>query len=179
MRETADMSRDLPTPGPTQDVAGLFLTYLDFYRDTVADKVWGLSEDELRTSRLPSGWTPIELVNHLAFMERRWVVWGFCGEQVDEPWGDHREGLRDGRWYVSSAESLDGLLATLHATGERTREIVEGADLGAPAADTGRFAGADEVPSLTAILFHVLQEYARHAGHLDVARELADGTVGE
>jgi hypothetical protein len=34
-------------------------------------------------------------------------------------------------------------------------------------------------PALVWILFHVLQEYARHAGHLDVVRELADGTVGE
>jgi Protein of unknown function (DUF664) len=34
-------------------------------------------------------------------------------------------------------------------------------------------------PALIWILFHVLQEYARHAGHLDVVRELADGTVGE
>jgi hypothetical protein len=29
------------------------------------------------------------------------------------------------------------------------------------------------------ICFHVLQEYARHAGHLDVAVELAGGEVGE
>jgi len=28
-------------------------------------------------------------------------------------------------------------------------------------------------------LFHLLQEYARHAGHLDVVRELIDGKVGE
>jgi hypothetical protein len=29
------------------------------------------------------------------------------------------------------------------------------------------------------VLFHVLQEYARHAGHLDIARELVDGVTGE
>ncbi|HEY3004544.1 MAG TPA: DUF664 domain-containing protein [Kribbellaceae bacterium] len=29
------------------------------------------------------------------------------------------------------------------------------------------------------ILLHVLQEYARHAGHLDIVRELADGRTGE
>jgi Protein of unknown function (DUF664) len=27
--------------------------------------------------------------------------------------------------------------------------------------------------------YHVLQEYARHAGQLDVVRELADGSTGE
>jgi hypothetical protein len=35
------------------------------------------------------------------------------------------------------------------------------------------------LPALIWILFHLLQEYARHLGHLDVARELADGVVGE
>jgi hypothetical protein len=27
-------------------------------------------------------------------------------------------------------------------------------------------------------LFHLLQEYARHLGHLDIAAELADGQIG-
>jgi hypothetical protein len=29
------------------------------------------------------------------------------------------------------------------------------------------------------VMLHVLQEYARHVGHLDIVRELADGRVGE
>ena len=37
---------------------------------------------------LPSGWTPIELLSHVLHMEQRWFVWGFLGEQVDDPWGD-------------------------------------------------------------------------------------------
>jgi hypothetical protein len=28
-------------------------------------------------------------------------------------------------------------------------------------------------------LFHLLQEYARHVGHLDIVSELARGQVGE
>ena len=51
-------------------------------------------------------------------------------------------------------------------------------DLGETAATTGRFADA-EPPDLRWICFHVLQEYARHAGHLDVAVELAGGHTGE
>jgi Protein of unknown function (DUF664) len=43
----------------------------------------------------------------------------------------------------------------------------------------GRFADGDRRPTLAWVLFHVLQEYARHAGHLDIARELLDGTTGE
>ena len=41
----------------------------------------------------------------------------------------------------------------------------------------GRF--ESDPPTLEGILFHVFQEYARHAGHLDIARELADGHTGE
>jgi Protein of unknown function (DUF664) len=41
------------------------------------------------------------------------------------------------------------------------------------------FAAGDRRPTLAWILFHVLQEYARHAGHLDITRELLDGATGE
>ena len=53
-----------------------------------------------------------------------------------------------------------------------------GADPATLGAAGGRF-GADDRPTLNWILFHVLQEYARHTGHLDVARELIDGVTGE
>ena len=70
-------------PGPaTGDPAGLFSSYLDFYRDRAIEKVTGLSAEEQRSARLPSGWTPLELLFHLACMERRWFVWGFLGEPV-------------------------------------------------------------------------------------------------
>ena len=41
-----------------------------------------------------------------------------------------------------------------------------------------RWDGA-EPPTLERILFHLLQEYARHLGHLDIVVELAGGPVGE
>jgi hypothetical protein len=169
------MSRSFPEPGSSTDVRALFLRYLDFYRQTVDDKVRGLTSTELRSSRLPSGWSPVELVKHLAFMERRWLVWGFLGEDVDSPWGD----TEDERWHVADDETLDQLLTGLHEGGARTRRIVEAADLSTSAALGGRFAQNREQPSLVWILFHVLQEYARHTGHLDIVRELADGSTGE
>ena len=44
----------------------------------------------------PSGWSPLELVKHLTYVELRWLEWGFEGRPVDDPWGDH-----DGdRWQV-------------------------------------------------------------------------------
>ncbi|MEI5131958.1 DUF664 domain-containing protein [Streptomyces libani] len=43
----------------------------------------------------------------------------------------------------------------------------------------GKVPADEDRPTLIWILFHLLQEYARHVGHLDIARELADGAVGE
>jgi len=167
-----------PEPPRTLTETGpLLLGYLDYYRSVIASKVVGLSEAQLRTAPLPSGWTPLGLLNHLVHMERRWLRWGFMAEHVEDVEGD--QGV--GPWLVPEDATLDGLLGELEAVGSRTRAIVSKSDLTAPASTGGRFAADDPrpAPTLGWILFHVLQEYARHAGHLDAARELIDGQVGE
>ncbi|MDX6263199.1 MAG: hypothetical protein QOH84_4887 [Kribbellaceae bacterium] len=158
------------------DTRELHLAWLDFFRETVARKLAGLSDAELRTSRLPSGWSPLELLKHLVFMERRWLRWGFAAEPFDEPFADSA-GI-DGPWRLEPSDTLDELLVALRDGGVRAREMVTG-DLSAKAAIGGRFGAEGERPTLNWILFHVLQEYARHVGQLDIARELADGATGE
>ncbi|MFP3962643.1 DinB family protein [Actinomadura fulvescens] len=168
-----------PPPEPPEsltDPRELLLGYLDFYRDAVLRKLDGLPEERLRTSVLPSGWTPLELLNHLAHVETRWLSWGFAAEPVDEPWGDHGP---DDRWHVPDGRSAEDVKAAFTAACARSREIVAAARLDDLAATGGRFDGSGPVPSLAWILFHVLQEYARHVGHLDVTRELMDGMIGE
>ena len=167
----------VPFPSPTIPIASrteVFLGYLDYFRSQIVTRLRALPEADLRSSRLPSGWTPLELVNHLTFVELRWLEWGFEGEPVDEPWADSR----DGRWYVDPDKTLDDLLDALAARADRTRKIVESHDL----ADTGqpgeRWSGA-EPATLERVLFHLVQEYARHAGHLDIVAELAGGPTGE
>ena len=89
-----------PPPEPAEtltDPRELLVGYLDWYRDAVLRKLDGLSEEELRRSRLPSGWTPLALPKHLTGVERRWFRWGFAGERVDDPNLEHGP---DGRWRV-------------------------------------------------------------------------------
>lgn len=160
------------------DPAVQLIAYLDYYRGAVARKITGLSEAQLRTSLLPSEWTPLELLSHLVHMERRWFVWGFLGEQIDDPWGDHAAGVDAGRWEVSDGVTALDLVDQLHAGGGRTTAILTSVALDTHGAVGGRFSSRP-TPTLAWIGFHVLQEYARHTGHLDVARELADGATGE
>jgi len=49
-----------------------------------------------------------------------------------------------------------------------------------PARPIGRHnrEGAGEVTDLRFIVLHMIEETARHAGHLDIARELIDGRTG-
>jgi Protein of unknown function (DUF664) len=157
-----------------RDPRELLLAYLDAYREAVLRKLDGLGEAELRTSRLPSGWTPLELLKHLAYVELRWLRWGFAGEQVDAPWADAGP---DDRWRVAGTESAAGIREFYLDQCARSRKIVAGVSLTEEAATGGRFDAGP--PALGWILLHLLQEYARHLGHLDIARELADGTVGE
>jgi len=167
----------VPFPEPTVPVGSrteVFLGYLDYFRAVLLGKVEDLPETELRHSRLPSGWTPIELVKHLTHVERRWVVWGFQGRDVGDPWADQR----DGRWYVAPDETLGTVVAALRTQAAATNEVVRAHDLAEAGQPGERWDGADPA-TLERVLFHLVQEYARHAGHLDVVRELIDGRVGE
>jgi hypothetical protein len=140
----------------------------------VAEKVLALSPEEQRTSRLASGWSPIELLSHLAHMERRWFVWGWQHEDVESPWGD-RSADRS-RWEVPDDVSAEDLVELLRAAGRRTDEVLATHDLDTWATPAEHF---DEgLPTLRWICFHVLHEYARHAGHLDIAVELAQPRAG-
>lgn len=167
----------VPFPDPTSPAASraaVFTWYLDYFRDRVADKLRSLPDDELRHSRLPSGWTPLELVKHLTFMERRWLEWGFEGHPVTDPWGDRK----DDRWYVGPQETLDDLLAALDARAAHSRRIIAEHDLDEAGQPSPRWRGQPPA-TLERVLFHVFQEYARHLGHLDIAAELAGGPTGE
>jgi uncharacterized damage-inducible protein DinB len=167
----------VPFPEPTAPVATraeVFLGYLDYFRDQLVSKLASLPEDELRRSRLPSGWTPIELLKHLRYVELRWLEWGFEGRDVGDPWAD----CRGDRWYVAPDETLADLTAQLATQAARTRAIVTAHDLADVGKPGERWDGADPA-SLERVLFHLFQEYARHTGHLDIVAELATGQTGE
>jgi uncharacterized damage-inducible protein DinB len=167
----------VPFPDPMTAVpsrAEVFLGYLDFFRDRLVSKLEALPAAELRRSRLPSGWTPAELLKHLTFAERRWLEWGFEGRDVPDPWGDRQ----DGRWHVAAGETLQDLVKALHDRAAYTRAVVTSHDLAEVGQPSERWDGADP-PTLERILFHLLQEYARHLGHLDIVTELASAQTGE
>jgi uncharacterized damage-inducible protein DinB len=167
----------MPFPPPTVPAASrteVFTLYLDYFRSQLISKISALPTDALRVSRLPSGWTPIELLRHLTYVERRWLEWGFEGRDVGDPWGDRR----DGRWYVGPSESLTDLVEAARAQAARSDAIIAQHDLEEVGQPGDRW-GVAPPATLERVLFHLVQEYARHAGHLDIVSEMAGGPVGE
>ncbi len=162
-------------PVDVSDPRELLLGYLDWYRGALLRKIAGLSDRQLRTPVAPLGWSPLGMVKHLGWVERRWMRWGFAAEDVLAylPGGDTVE------WSVLPEASTDSVMSAYADEVERSRSLAAGADLLDLARTGGRFQAAEQAPSLGRILFHLLQEYARHVGQLDVARELIDGETGE
>ncbi|MGL5818716.1 MAG: DUF664 domain-containing protein [Phycicoccus sp.] len=155
--------------------------YLDWTRADLARTVLALPPGRQRTTLVPSGWTPLELLSHCLHMEQRWFVWGFLGEPVDAPWGDWNvpepwvrdDAERPGaRWVVVDGVTAEQLAGRLDQVAARTRDVLARHPLDETAATGGRFPA--DPPTLEWICFHVLAEYARHLGHLDIVVELGD-----
>jgi uncharacterized damage-inducible protein DinB len=161
---------DEPLPG-VGDEAAHHSAYLSYYRETLVEGVLQLSADEQRRARLPSGWTPIELLTHVIHMEQRWLHWRFLGLAVEEPYGDWHDGDHESRWEVADDVTAEQLAVRLREVGALTSQLLREHDLGDHVA---AYHGAEHPDlDLRWICFHVLQEYARHAGHLDIVTELS------
>ncbi len=64
------------------DPRELLLGYLDWYREALMRKLAGLSDAQLRAPVAPLGWSPLGMVRHLGWVERRWMRWEFAAEAV-------------------------------------------------------------------------------------------------
>ena len=169
-RDTGE--RPLP-PVHAADERTLLTTMLEWYRKGVLGKVDGMSQDDAVRSRLPSGTTAAGLVKHLALVEDHWATHGLGGQPMPEPWASAPFD-DDPDWDFHSATDLADAVRLYTAASDRSRAVVADLDLDATATDErGR------VFSLRFVLLHLIEETARHLGHLDVLRELADGVTGE
>lgn len=166
----------LNDPGvAVSDPGELLAGYLAWYRRAMDRKLDGLTETQLHAIVGPVGWSPLGVVQHLGWVERRWMRWGFAAESIVawHPDGD------DAEWVVPADVPSAAVWASFQAEVNRGAAIVAGVPIDRRARIGGRFATAEDAPTLGRILFHLVQEYARHAGHLDVARQLIDGVTGE
>jgi uncharacterized damage-inducible protein DinB len=144
---------------------------MDRLREAVLWKVEGLDDEQLRRVMTPSGTHLLGLVKHLAAVEYAWFCQTFGRETEPLPFDDDDE---DADLRVEPQESTGEILAFYaRARAAADRAITE-LDLD----DTGTAWSGDRV-TLRWVLIHMIEETARHAGHMDIIRELVDGATGD
>jgi len=130
-----------------------------------------LSTEDLSRPVLPSGWSCLGLVQHLALdVERFWFCTTMANEEVEV--GRDRSGSA---WSVVPGTSPEEVFDLYRAEIARANAVIEAAPLEAPPKNWPDFFGNWRLPDLRAVVLHVITETACHAGHLDAARELIDG----
>jgi hypothetical protein len=149
------------------------LSYLSAQRKHVLGILEGLDEDALRRPVLPSGWTCLGLVQHLALdVERFWFRCVVAGEQTAI------DGLAEtpNAWHVGADVPAAAVFDGYRREIDRADAIIGATPLGAaPAWWPSDLFGDFRLHNLREIMLHVIVETACHAGHLDAARELIDG----
>ena len=154
---------------------------LDRMRWTFRWKAGHLDAAGLQTRVGGSALTLGGLLKHLAFVEDYTFTSKLRGDSPGEPWeSTYRFDVEDWVFASASDDAPQELYALWDEAVERSRARVAAAladgGLDQPvdiADDEGRHA------SLRRLLFDLLEEYGRHAGHADLLREAVDGVVGE
>lgn len=148
---------------------------LNWYRDGVVRKVAGVSHLVATATPLRSPTSIAGLVKHLALVEDSWWAPDFAG-QPEADWYASVDWTADRDWefHTVDEEPLSLQVERYEAACHRGREIAVGRELDEIGADNSR-----REFSLRFVYLHLIEETARHLGHLDVLRELLDGTTGE
>jgi Protein of unknown function (DUF664) len=160
-------------PPVVADERTQLMGWYDLQRAIVHLKCEGLSEADAHRAVLPSSplMTVAGVVSHLRWAEQLWFEVVFLGRPGSGP---GFEGPEDSEMMVDGVP-LAQLLDNYAAQCATSNEIIAAHSL----ADTGRSTDLHEGgATLRWMVIHMLEETARHAGHLDAMRELLDGQTG-
>jgi hypothetical protein len=160
------------TPAVTDERDAL-LKYIKAQRDALKASVFGLNREQATSSPSASALNLAGLIKHAVLTERSWIAGRIGG-------GDLGPADYEGTFRLTDSESVEDVLGLADEIGRETEEIVGALpdlDYQVPV-PKGVPWFPDDLEYWTArwILFHVIEELARHAGHADIIRETIDGS---
>jgi uncharacterized damage-inducible protein DinB len=154
---------DEAAPADEMTMARGWLTHL---RESAIYKLEDLDDEQLRWRPAPSANSLGALVVHVGYAERLWLRAIFAGEVMDMSWRRHMFDVPEG-W------STADVVAFYRAETAAADAVLDRASL----LDL-RSAGEMRPTTLRWVVFHLIEEVARHLGHMDITRELLDGRTG-
>ena len=154
------------------------LASLNEQRNALVEKFEMLSDPEATEVVVPSGWCALDLAHHIRRMEEYWIVAIAHGDDVDFDLDDI---LGAWAWATPNDLTVATTIANYRAPCQCSDDFILGA------------ASLDIAPvrqpvwemlfhwsqSLRAVILHLIDETARHTGHMDLVCELllADRTL--
>ena len=148
--------------------------FLRAQRESVLAIVEGLSEQAWHRSVVPTGWTPAGLLEHLGGAEWHWFQGVVTGAKPEPPPGEELTPYDPTAAFVTDEPSAE-IVAFYRDQCAQSDAVLAVTPLSAqPRGKHGRY----EPPDVRWVVLHMIEETARHAGHLDIARELLDGQTG-
>ena len=146
---------------------------LDAQREGLIRKIEGLDDAIARQAPTASSLSLLGLVKHAATWERRWFQVVMDGRELADGWPEVRTDPRDADMVVDENDTVDYWVAHYREQARQSRAVVASMDLDSTCAR------ADIIEcNVRYVLFHMIQETARHAGHADIIRETLDGSTG-
>lgn len=159
------------------DAKAELIARLEKLNESVLAKLDGLDEFDLRRPITPTGTNMLGVVKHLASVQAE-----YFGDAFGRPWPEPMP------WFAGDAEVNDDMFATADESSDWVRDLYRRSWLHARETfDSTELDATGTVPwwppehrhpTLHTIMVHMAVETARHAGHLDIVRELIDGEVG-
>jgi hypothetical protein len=149
------------------------LDHLNGQRRHVLGILEDLDEAALRRPVLPSGWSCLGLLQHLALDDEQfWFQGVVAGDQavIDQVMNADYDA-----WKVGPDVPVDQVFDLYRDQMDRSNAIIAATPLDAEPAWWPPFFPSFQLENLRQVLLHVLTETSVHAGHLDAARELIDG----
>ena len=144
---------------------------LDRHRAAILWKLEGVSDEDLRRPLVPSGSSLLGLVKHLAAVEYGWFCDTFGRPTEPLPFDDDDP---DADLRVRPEETTADVLAFYTRARATADRVIDEIGL----EETG-MAWFGEPVTMRWVLIHMVEETARHAGHVDILRELIDGMTGD
>lgn len=152
-------------PEGTGEERELFIRWLDFLRESLIQKLDGLSEEEARWHPDDKLLSVLGVVNHLTHVEWRWIDGAFLGGETSRS---------DEEFVPPATATVSDILTSYRVRAGRTTSAIREA----PSLSLGCTHPMAKSRDLRWVLVHLVEETARHAGHADATRELLDGTTG-
>ena len=143
---------------------------LDQYRAIAAAALVDLHWDEVSSRLLPAtDLTIAGIVKHLAWAEDRWFQGRLLGRAMPAPWDLPGADDPDRSLRLGPGDSIAGIIELYSSACERSRSALSRCDSLDEVAAVPSF-GIGPVNARW-ILVHMIDETARHAGHLDLLRD--------